>query len=192
MADEEETVNDDAGKEGKDTVEDTEIDETSGKAAEKPSVPSRGIPSSESMYLPPHYSKELRKFQDDSENPTRNYWALEEVVNFVFPKSYQDRYHSAAVLFMKQIAEKIEMNGDDIGAFVRANGISKATFYNRVLPRLKRVGMIKVYRETIVAAESKRKFRPMRVAISKTFGNYLAKIGDSWLAIVDDVRTRQK
>jgi hypothetical protein len=40
--------------------------------------------------------------------------------------------------------------------------------------------------------ESKRKYRPMRIALSKTFGNYLMKIGDSWLAIIDDSRSRKQ
>jgi hypothetical protein len=51
--------------------------------------------------------------------------------------------------------------------------------------------MIKIERETIVPLESRRKYRPMRITLSKTFGNYLMKIGDSWLAIVDDARSRQ-
>lgn len=155
----------------------------------KPSIPSRGIPSKESLYLPSHYSKELRRFQDDNENPMKNYWALEEVVNFVFPKKYQEKYHNTAVAFLEVLCKKIEMDGNDIGMFIKNKGISKATFYNRVLPRLKRVGMVKVYRETVIAAENKRKYRPMRITLSKTFGNYLNKIGDSWLAVVDNART---
>ena len=47
-------------------------------------------------------------------------------------------------------------------------------------------------RQTIIALESKRKFRPMTVSLSKTFGNYLMKIGDSWLALVDDARSKKK
>jgi hypothetical protein len=30
----------------------------------------------------------------------------------------------------------------------------------------------------------------MRISLCKTFGNYFMKIGDSWLAIVDDARSR--
>ena len=75
---------------------------------------------------------------------------------------------------------------------MKGNGVSKATFYNRVLPRLKRVGMVKVERDTLVNVESKRKFRPMRISLSKTFGNYFMKIGDSWLAIVDDARSKME
>ena len=173
-----------------DTVQDTDQSDKP-----KPTIPSRGIPSKEAMYLPPHYSKELRRFQDDNETPTRNYWSLEEVVNFIFPKKYQEKYYEIALSFLKLVV-KVEssgksVTGDDIGRFIKENNISKATFYNRVLPRLKRVGMIKVERETIVPLESKRKFRPMKISLSKTFGNYLNKIGDSWLAIVDDVRSRR-
>jgi len=155
-------------------------------------IASRGVPSSESIYLPPHYSEELRSFQDSSENPTRNLWSVEEVANFVFSKKYQSTYHDVAVGFMKLLAAKTSLEGPDLSKFVSENNISKATFYNRVLPRLRRVGMIKIERDTIIAAESKRKFRPMRISLSKTFGNYLMKIGDSWLAVVDDARSRKK
>ncbi len=157
----------------------------------KKEVASRGIPSSESLYLPRHDSEELRKFQEADESATRNVWGLEEVTNFVFPKKYQQKYNEAAATFMRLLFEKLSLNGSDINNFVSANGISKATFYNRVLPRLKRVGMVKVERETLVAVESKRKYRPMRITLSKTFGNYLTKIGDSWLAVVDDARSRK-
>ncbi|MEM3031001.1 MAG: hypothetical protein QXH27_04660 [Candidatus Micrarchaeia archaeon] len=158
--------------------------------SEKPSVASRGIPSREALYLPRHDSPELRRFQD-GEVPTRNVWSLEEVVNFVFPAKYQRKYHEAAVAFLKFLFEKQRVSGAETGEFVRSAGISKATFYNRVLLRLKRVGMVKVERETVVALESKRKYRPMFISLSKTFGNYLNKIGESWLAIVDDARTRK-
>ena len=96
-----------------------------------------------------------------------------------------------AVAFVKELSVQTQMEGDELGKFVSEKNISKATFYNRVLPRLKRVGMVKVERETVVALESKRKFRPMKVSLSKTFGNYFMKIGDSWLACVDDERSRK-
>lgn len=152
----------------------------------------RGVPSSESVYLPPHNSPELRSFQDKEENPTRNLWNLEEVVNFVFSKKYQPKYYEIAVAFLGVLSKKLQMEGADIGKFLSEKGISKATFYNRVLPRLRRVGMIKVERETVVARESMRKYRPMKVSLSKTFGNYFMKIGDSWLASVDDARSRKR
>lgn len=157
----------------------------------KKTIASRGIPSSESLYFPSHNSSEVRRFQDTSETPTRNLWNLEEVVNFVFPKKYQEKYHETAISFLKLLTKKVRLSGSDISSFVSENKVSKATFYNRVLPRLRRVGIIKIERETLVPVEGKRKYRPMRVTLSKTFGNYLMKIGDSWLAIVDDARSRE-
>jgi hypothetical protein len=155
-------------------------------------IPSRGVPSSESIYLPRHDSDELRSFQDKNETITRNLWNAEELTNFIFSKRYQPKYYEIAFGFVRLLVEKTQVTGDETAAYVRANGISKATFYNRVLPRLKRVGMVKVERDTLVAVESRRKFRPMRISLSKTFGNYFMKIGDSWLAIVDDARSRQE
>lgn len=153
------------------------------------SIASRGIPAADSLYLPPF--SEVRKFQDDGEQPTRNLWSLEEVMNFVFPKKYQEKYNEIAVAFMRLLLEKTFLEAGEISSFVSENRISKATFYNRVFPRLRRAGMIKVERETIVAAESRRKYRPMKVSLSKTFGNYMMKISDSWLALVDDARSRK-
>lgn len=158
----------------------------------KRSIASRGIPSKDSLFLPPYNSPELRSFQDGNENITRNIWSLEEVVNFVFPRRFQQKYNEIALAFARLALEKGTLSGDEIGNFVSSRGISKATFYNRVLPRLKRIGMLKVERQTLIALESKRKFRPMTISLSKTFGNYLTKIGDSWLAIVDDARSKKE
>ncbi len=152
----------------------------------------RGVPSSESVYLPPHNSPELRSFQDKNENLTRNLWKADEVINFVFSSKYQPKYHEIAVAFIGELSGKTYMEGADIGNFLSGKGVSKATFYNRVLPRLRRVGMVKIERETVVARESMRKYRPMKVSLSKTFGNYFMKIGDSWLACVDDARSRKE
>lgn len=164
--------------------------ETAPASSQKKSISTRGIPSKEAFYLPPHYSEELRKFQDDGENPLRNYWSLDELINFVFPRKYQPVYHEVAALFMHELLSRHKMEGKELSTFIRQNSISKATFYNRVLPRLKRVGLVKVERQTIIAEHNRQKYRPMVVTLSKTFGNYLCKIGDSWLAIIDDARSR--
>jgi hypothetical protein len=156
----------------------------------KKQITSRGVPSSESIYLPRYDSEELRSFQDKNENLTRNPWNVEELTNFIFSKKYQPKYYEIALGFITLLSEKTNVSGEEIAAYVRNNSISKATFYNRVLPRLKRIGMVKVERDTVVAIESKRKYRPMRISLSKTFGNYFMKIGDSWLAMVDDARSR--
>ncbi|MFH1095800.1 MAG: hypothetical protein V1728_06295 [Candidatus Micrarchaeota archaeon] len=155
-----------------------------------PSVATRGVPADETMFLPSHDSPLIRSFEDKNENLTRNLWGLEEVVTFVFPKKYQPVYHDIATKFLLALSQKTRMEGHELADFITKNDVSKATFYNRVLPRLRRVGMIKIERQTIVAKESMRKYRPMTVHLAKTFGNYMMKIGDSWLAVVDEARSK--
>lgn len=159
---------------------------------EKKIIASRGVPSNETLYLPAYNSAEIRNFQDKEENITRNLWNIEELTNFVFSKKYQPKYYEIALNFLRFLSEKLTISSEDTSAYVKNNNISKATFYNRVLPRLRKIGIIKIERETIVAQESKRKFRPMIISMSKTFGNYLMKIGDSWLAIIDDARSKKQ
>ncbi len=153
-------------------------------------IESRGIPSKFSFYLPPHYSKEIRTFQNEGETPTRNLWRVEEVLNFVFPKQYQPKYYDIALSFIKMLEEKLVVEGEEIASFIKENNISKATFYNRVLPKLKAVGMVKV--ERIATEKGRTKNSRMKISLSKTFGNYMMKIADSWLAFVDDARSRKK
>ncbi len=72
-------------------------------------ISSRGVPSSESIYLPRHDSSELRSFQDKNESITRNAWSLDEVTNFIFSKKYQPRYYEIAYSFLKLLRSKTTM-----------------------------------------------------------------------------------
>lgn len=144
----------------------------------------RSIPSKNALYLPAHYSKELTPFQDSEERPTKNYWKLEVLINFIFPKSSMPKYYEIALSFLSLILKEVYLSSGEIGRFVKSRGISKATFYNRVLPKLKAFGLIRVER---IPATGGKKGR-MRVTLSKTFSNYLRKIADSWEALVDEAK----
>ncbi|MEM5782223.1 MAG: hypothetical protein QXD43_03455 [Candidatus Aenigmatarchaeota archaeon] len=165
------------------------INRNTQKEKNKFNIRSRGIPSSEDFYLPRYDSPELRQFQNDQEIPTRNIWPIELIMNFVFPKRYKEKYYEIAVNFIKLVLEKNTLEGKEIAEFVKQNNYSKATFYNKVLLRLKRIGMIKVERKTVTINNTK--YRPMKVTLSKTFGNYLMKIADSWLVHVDEARAEK-
>jgi hypothetical protein len=155
-------------------------------------IASRGIPSKESIYLPAYYSEEVRRFQDDNENMSRNIWRVEEITNFIFPSKYQAVYNGIAIKFINLLFEKQIIRSEDISKFISENSISKATFYNRILPRLRRVGMIKLEREIEDDLKATKKRRKMKISLSKTFGNYFNKIGESWLAAVDDARSKKQ
>ncbi|MEM4295323.1 MAG: hypothetical protein QXI89_00295 [Candidatus Anstonellales archaeon] len=154
-------------------------------------IKSRGIPSKEAFWLPAFYSNDIRQFQDENENLTRSIWKLDEILNFIFPRKYQETYYNVALAFMNYLFSFYgHVESKQIAEFVKNNKISKATFYNRVLPRLKRLGLIRIRRETELGAN--KKYRRMRIEISKTFGNYLLKIANSWLAHVDDIKEQRQ
>lgn len=161
------------------------MDENTEKAEKK--IPSRGIPSRYAFYLPPHYSKEIKRFEEN-ELPTRNLLSLKEIVNFIFPEKYQEKYHNIALLFLEELSKKLVMDSEDISLFRKQHKLSKATLYNRVIKRLKELGLVK--KELLATQQGKR--RKMKLTLSKTFGNYLLKIADSWLAFVDEARAKNK
>ncbi|MFH1470660.1 MAG: hypothetical protein ABIF01_02845, partial [Candidatus Micrarchaeota archaeon] len=72
-----------------DVMLESENEEEKTESLPRKGIASRGVPSSETLYLPSHYGGEIRSFQDQNENLTRNLWSLEEVLNFVFAKRYQ-------------------------------------------------------------------------------------------------------
>lgn len=146
----------------------------------------RGFKSEASLYLPAHYSQEIRRFEDNDERPTRNLWGIEELLNFIFPKNYQQRYYESALALMKRLSSNPSINSSEIPQLIKENNLSKATFYNRVIPKMKRFGLIKVEREAVLKGKPRR----FKISLSKSFGNYLMKISDSWLAFVDDSRSK--
>jgi len=146
-----------------------------------PKPPERKTPIALCLYLPPHDSSAIRRFEE-KETPTKNIWPLKDIVEFVFPSQYQSRQHIIALEFLRLLEKKESVKGKEIADFLKENRFSKATFYGNVLKKLKRLGMVKV----------KRVGRELDVSLSKTFGNYLLKISDSWLSFVDEVRSRRE
>ncbi len=73
---------------------------------------SYGIPSDESLWLPPHYGVEL-KHKGGLEKAV--YWDLGEVVDFVFPRRYQPVYHKVASDFLAIILERDWVTKKEIG-----------------------------------------------------------------------------
>ena len=75
-----------------------------GKGNPSPKPPSsRGIPADESLYMPSHQSKAVREKGGLDEAVI---WGVEDVVDFVFPKKYQPRYHEVASRFVELLLAK--------------------------------------------------------------------------------------
>ncbi|MGB9577221.1 MAG: hypothetical protein ACP5O3_02065 [Candidatus Micrarchaeia archaeon] len=146
--------------------------ETVSESAQAGQRPPKGIPSSDQFYLPRKDSLDglLRK---QGAIRTSCAWDVGDVMQFLFPKEFRGGYHAVATAFVSALqAGGGVLSSTQIGEFVAKNGVSKATFYNKVLPRLVRVGMVDRNREP----GSKK----MTVRWSNQFASYLEKIAFEW------------
>lgn len=138
---------------------------------------SRGIPSSDAYWI-------------DSLKKRREEWKwhearleMKEILNIVFPSNYQETYYNVALGFINWLLEKKGVEGEEVGKWIKENNFSKATFYNRVLPKLKKCGMIRTERKEFEHKDSK-KYRKMNYYLGRDFGNFLIKIGQQYHEIV--------
>ena len=134
--------------------------------------PKTGIPSAEQLYLPRKDSLDEVLGKQGAIRMSTS-WNIGDVLQFVFPKKYRESYYNVSNLFLAELLSNGGLMGSsEIGDFVSKSEISKATFYNKVLPRLVRVGMIERHREP----ESQK----MKVKWSSQFSIYLEKIAFEW------------
>ncbi len=146
---------------------------------------SRGIPSKESLWL-----DDIRRLRDEWKYHQNVRLELDQVLHIIFPKKYQERYYETSLKFMKSLLEKQVMRGADLGEFLRLNSYSKATFYNIILPRLKRVGMITTEREAFTESAEKRKFYRKIVKPSTQFSIFFTHLAREYESIIETAKAR--
>jgi len=157
------------------------------KPVEKPRLqpPTRGIPAKESMWL-----QDVRKLRDEWKYHQNVRLELTQLMHLIFPEKYQAKYYQIGLNFMQFLLKKGQLYGDDIGEFLKNQQYSKATFYNVILPRLKRVGMVKTERETFSPFKSKQKFHKKIVKPSTEFSLFFSSVAREYESIVNTARAR--
>lgn len=146
---------------------------------------SRGIPSKESMWL-----DDIRKLRDEWKYHQNVRLELDQIMHIIFPKKYQGKYYETALKFMQSLLAKQTMRGADLGEFLRTHNYSKATFYNIILPRLKRVGMITTEREAFTESAEKRKFYRKIVKPSTQFSIFFTHLAREYESIVETSKAK--
>ena len=151
------------------------------KARHRPSNPpiTRGIPAGDAFFLPAIDSQAIKNRGGYDEEVR---WELSDVIEHVFPRQYQAKYNEIATALVAGLMARGELSGQDLAGFVKRNNYSKATFYNKVIPRLRRVGMIK--RERLGKA--------ILLSLSDSFGSYLKKISSEWVSLVKTSKRRKE
>ena len=146
---------------------------------------SRGVPSKETLWL-----DDIRRLRNDWAYHKNVRLELEQLMHLVFPEKYQEIYYKVGASFMKTLFEKQELRGDDIGAFIRDNSYSKATFYNVILPRLRRVGMVRLEREAFTHEHTKQKFYKKIVKPSTQFSKFWGHVSKEYDSLVQTAKAR--
>ncbi|HIE34163.1 MAG TPA: hypothetical protein EYP86_03385 [Candidatus Altiarchaeales archaeon] len=146
----------------------------------------KGIPVSESLWIPKHYGSEIRKKGGLDKSVI---WRVEDVVDFIFPERYQPTYFRVATDFLKLLLEKDILTKKEIYQFLKETGYSRSTLENRIIPKLVRFGLIKREREL----EGRlKKGRSLILRESLTFSNYLERIAFAWNSLVSTARLKRK
>lgn len=149
-------------------------------------VISRGVPAKESIWL-----DDVRKRREEWQYHKKVRLDIEHLVQIIFPKQYQPKYYCISLAFMKHLLEKGQLKGADTGEFISKNSFSKATFYNVILPRLKKVGMIRLLREEFNISKEKQKYYRKVIEPSKQFSMFFKKLGDEYETILDTAEAKR-
>lgn len=145
---------------------------------------SRGVPASETLWIPPHYSKDIRNKGGLDKTII---WDVEDVTDFIFPKKYQPRYHQVASDFLALVLEKGLVTKGEIGTFLKEKNYSKSTLENKIIPKLVRFGLLKREREI---KPGLKKGRSLILSESLTFTAYLERISFGWNMLVSTARKK--
>ena len=92
---------------------------------------------------------------------------------------------------MIALLEKGRLEGADTGDFIAKNSYSKATFYNVILPRLKKVGMVRLLREEFNQSKDKQKYYRKIIEPSKQFSIFFKKLGEEYETILDTAEAKR-
>lgn len=153
---------------------------------QQPKIVSRGVPSKESLWL-----DDIRKRRNQWQYHKKVRLELDHLIQIIFPKEYQPKYNDMAIRFMQFLLEKGQLKGKDTGSFISKNNFSKATFYNIILPRLKKVGMIRLAREEFNVSKDKQKYYRKIIEPSKQFSIFFQKLADEYETILDTAEAKR-
>ena len=149
-------------------------------------IVSRGVTAKESLWL-----DDVRKRREEWQYHKKVRLELHHLMQVVFPKQHQPKYHDISLKFMNFLLEKGRLEGVDTGSFIATNGFSKATFYNVILPRLKKVGMVRLLREEFNQSKDKQKYYRKIIEPSKQFSLFFKKLGDEYETILDTAEAKR-
>ena len=101
----------------------------------------RGIPAKHQLNLPSIYQQYLSQKVWDFNSPKS--WHVDTILKLVWSPELQTRTYETAVFVMEQILKDQPITRATLTEIVKAKSYSWVTARNVILPRLKRLGMIR-------------------------------------------------
>ena len=101
----------------------------------------RGIPAKHQLNLPSIYHQYLGQKVWDFNSPKS--WHVDTILKLVWSPEMQARTYETGVFVLGQILENQQITRAELAIKVKVQGFSWVTVRNVILPRLKRLGMVK-------------------------------------------------
>ncbi|QQG39540.1 MAG: hypothetical protein HYS81_04130 [Candidatus Aenigmatarchaeota archaeon] len=110
-------------------------------------------------------------------------WELNDIVNHVFPREYQERSHSHAMKLLALVLQNPKgVDKTMLTACLKEHAIPDATAYNVIIPKLVRFGLLERKREVNASNPSRGWFMILKPSLA--FANHLNKLSGEWRSVV--------
>ncbi|RLJ03598.1 MAG: hypothetical protein DRP11_00205 [Candidatus Aenigmatarchaeota archaeon] len=142
----------------------------------KTPIKSDTLKSKESLYFPSVREGKWKNIDPDIR------WSLEDVLNHVFPRGYQERSYEYSVELMRFILDNPKgVDKRMLSEFLKTRKIPPSTLYNVIIPKLVRFGLLERRREPSQSRPSKGWYMVLKPSIS--FSTHLGKLASEWRSI---------
>jgi len=132
----------------------------------------RGIPAQHQVNLPSIYQQYLGQKVWDYTSPRS--WHIDTILKLVWNPEIQARTYETGVYVLQQILKNHSITRADLRSLVEDNSYSWVTARNIIIPRLKRLGMV---RESKV---------DRTITPSADFTRFFRKLAEEWMREVAD------
>lgn len=136
----------------------------------------RGIPAKHQLNLPSIYHQYLGQRVWDFNSPKS--WHIDTILKLVWSPETQARTYETAVFVLSQILAKQQIGRAELKEKVEAQKFSWVTVRNVILPRLKRLGMVR-------ESKIERHLAPCR-----DFARFFQKLANEWMRELADREVR--
>jgi len=132
--------------------------------------------SRESLYFPSVLGNKWKSIDPDIR------WDISDIINHVFPREYQEKSYEYALKFVRFLLKNPRgIDKKMLSEFISANEIPSSTFYNIIIPKMVKLGILERRRESNASNPGKGWFMILKPSFA--FSSHLQKLANEWKSI---------